>query len=147
MKLSTMLRLARVLLHVLQGMAICATVFPWLGQEQRNGQIRRWSRKLLLLCNVTVVQDGGALSGTPAPVLAQAMVVSNHVSWLDIFVIHSLYPSHFVAKATESLSVGAMGRMAVSTLNCTWGKTSTLSSASNGRLRKSELPQFVNCTA
>ena len=99
MKLSTMLRLARVLLHVLQGMAICATVFPWLGQEKRNGHIRRWSRQLLSLCKVTVVQDGGVLSATPAPVLAQAMVVSNHVSWLDIFVIHSLYPSHFVAKA------------------------------------------------
>jgi 1-acyl-sn-glycerol-3-phosphate acyltransferase len=99
MKLSTMLRLARVLLHVLQGMAICATVFPWLGQDQRNGQIRRWSRRLLALCNVTVAQDGGALAAAPAPVLAQAMLVSNHVSWLDIFVIHSLAPSHFVAKA------------------------------------------------
>lgn len=99
MALSTMWRLARVLLHVLQGMAICATVFPWLGREKRNGQIRRWSRQLLRLCNVTVVQDGGVTSAAPAPVLAQAMLVSNHVSWLDIFVIHSLYPSHFVAKA------------------------------------------------
>lgn len=94
-----MLRLARVLTHVLQGMAICAVMFPWLGQERRNGHIRRWSRHLLTLCNVTVVQDGGVSTAAPAPVLSQAMVVSNHVSWLDIFVIHSLYPSHFVAKA------------------------------------------------
>ncbi|KQQ47310.1 acyl-phosphate glycerol 3-phosphate acyltransferase [Duganella sp. Leaf126] len=99
MTLSTMVRLARVLLHVLQGMAICAVVFPWLGPERRNDHIRRWSHQLLALCKVTVVEDGGALGPAPAPVLSQAMVVANHVSWLDIFVIHSLYPSHFVAKA------------------------------------------------
>ena len=27
------------------------------------------------------------------------MIVSNHVSWLDIFVINALHPSHFVAKS------------------------------------------------
>ncbi|MET0267409.1 MAG: lysophospholipid acyltransferase family protein [Duganella sp.] len=77
-------------------MAICAVVFPWIGQERRNGHIRRWSTRLLALCNVTVEQSA---FGTPAAVPAQAMVVANHVSWLDIFVLHSLYPSHFVAKA------------------------------------------------
>jgi len=94
MKLSMIFRLVRVTLHVLLGMAICATVFPWLGQEKRNGHIRRWSTRLLKMCNVTVEQRVGS-----APVLERAMVVSNHVSWLDIFVIHSLHPSHFVAKA------------------------------------------------
>lgn len=43
MKISMILRLARVMLHVLLGMAICATVFPWIGQDKRNGHIRRWS--------------------------------------------------------------------------------------------------------
>ena len=94
MKLSTIFRLVRVLLHVFKGMAICATVFPWIGQEKRNGHIRRWSTKLLAMCNVTVELDAGS-----APALAHSMVVANHVSWLDIFVVHSLYPSHFVAKA------------------------------------------------
>ena len=94
MKISMMLRLARVFLHVLTGMAICATVFPWLGQEQRNAHIRRWSTRLLKMCNVTVEQRAGGVAA-----LEHAVVVSNHVSWLDIFVIHSLHPSHFVAKA------------------------------------------------
>lgn len=93
MKISMIFRLARVLLHVLLGMAICATVFPWIGQERRNGHIRRWSTRLLAMCNVTVEQSAGV------PLLERAMVVANHVSWLDIFVIHSLHPSHFVAKA------------------------------------------------
>jgi len=87
-------RLARVVVHVLIGMAICATVFPWIGRDRRDGHIRRWSRKLLAMCNVTVEERAGS-----AEVLRHAMVVANHVSWLDIFVIHSLYPSRFVAKA------------------------------------------------
>ncbi|MET0321178.1 MAG: lysophospholipid acyltransferase family protein [Duganella sp.] len=99
MKLSTSVRLARVFLHVLWGMAICAVVFPWSARARRNHLIRRWSTRLLALCNVTVAQDGGVLCATPAPVLDQGVVVANHVSWLDIFVIHSLHPSHFVAKA------------------------------------------------
>ncbi|MYM68949.1 1-acyl-sn-glycerol-3-phosphate acyltransferase [Pseudoduganella sp. FT55W] len=94
MKLSTIFRLARVMLHVFKGMAICATVFPWIGQEKRNGHIRRWSTKLLRMCNVTVEQAAGS-----APALEHCVVVANHVSWLDIFVVHSLHPSHFVAKA------------------------------------------------
>ena len=93
MKLSMIFRLVRVFLHVLRGMAICATVFPWSGQEKRNAHIRRWSTRLLAMCNVTVEQAGGV------PLLERTMVVANHVSWLDIFVIHSLHPSHFVAKA------------------------------------------------
>jgi 1-acyl-sn-glycerol-3-phosphate acyltransferase len=94
MKLSTIFRLVRVLLHVFKGMAICAMVFPWLGPEKRNAQIRRWSTRLLAMCNVTVSHAPGSV-----PALSRCMVVANHVSWLDIFVVHSLYPSHFVAKA------------------------------------------------
>ncbi|MFA9216125.1 MAG: lysophospholipid acyltransferase family protein [Sphingomonadaceae bacterium] len=94
MNISLMFRLVRVLLHVLVGMSTCAVLFPWLGKDGRDGHIRRWSRRLLALCNVTVELAPGS-----APVLEQAAVVANHVSWLDIFVILSLYPSRFVAKA------------------------------------------------
>lgn len=93
MKILLAFRLARVVAHVLLGMAICAVVFPWISTESRNGHIRRWSRRLLALCNVTVEQAEGA------PVLDHAMVVANHVSWLDIFVIDALQPCRFVAKA------------------------------------------------
>jgi 1-acyl-sn-glycerol-3-phosphate acyltransferase len=93
MKISVIWRLARVTAHVLLGMAICATVFPWIAQDKRNGHIRRWSTRLLRMCNVSVEQHAAA------PMLERAVVVANHVSWLDIFVVHSLHPSHFVAKA------------------------------------------------
>lgn len=92
MKLLLAFRLLRVLLHLLLGLLTCALVFPWVGSACRNGHIQRWSRRLLGICQVSVVQMG-------APALGHALVVANHVSWLDIFVINALNPSRFVAKS------------------------------------------------
>jgi len=88
------LRIARLVFHLLSGMAICALFFPWIDRESREIHIRRWSRHLLGICNVHVQITGG--SAAPR---AQALVVANHVSWLDIFVLNALYPCRFVAKA------------------------------------------------
>lgn len=93
MNLRLILRLTRVLIHLLAGLATCALVFPWAGRGRRNRHIERWSRKLLRICGVSVEHGPGA-----AP-LSHAMIVANHVSWLDIFVINALHPSRFVAKA------------------------------------------------
>lgn len=92
LKLTLAYRLLRVLLQLILGMATCALLFPWLGQAARNRHIRRWSRRLLGICGVHVAP--GVSSA-----LLHAMVVSNHVSWLDIFVINALHPCRFVAKA------------------------------------------------
>ena len=86
-------RLARVILHLLAGLATCALVFPWAGRALRDAATRRWSRRLLAICNVR------AESAPGAPPLEHAVFVANHISWLDIFVINSLYPCRFVAKA------------------------------------------------
>lgn len=86
-------RLTRAILHLLAGLAICTIVFPWASAALRERFTRYWSRRLLALCRVQVEQPPGP------PALAHAMVVANHVSWLDIFVINSLYPCRFVAKA------------------------------------------------
>jgi 1-acyl-sn-glycerol-3-phosphate acyltransferase len=84
-------RLLRVFLHLFSGLAICALVFPWAGAARRDDWIRNWSRRLLGICGVRLEQRGEAL--------AHALVVANHVSWLDIFVINSLHPCRFVAKS------------------------------------------------
>ena len=86
-------RLTRVFFHVFAGLATCTFVFPWLSAASRNGHIGRWSRRLVAICGVSVEQAPGH------PVLEHAMVVANHVSWLDIFVINALQPCRFVAKA------------------------------------------------
>jgi len=86
-------RLARLVLHLLAGLATCALVFPWAGMALRERLVRRWSARLLGICRVRVERARG-----PAA-LDHALVVANHISWLDIFVINATLPCRFVAKA------------------------------------------------
>ncbi len=94
MNLLLVFRLLRVTLHLFSGGVTCALLFPWLGGAARDRHIGRWSRQLLGMCGVKLEQTPGA-----PPVLAGAMVIANHVSWLDIFVINAVHPCRFVAKA------------------------------------------------
>ncbi|MFP5391608.1 MAG: lysophospholipid acyltransferase family protein [Gammaproteobacteria bacterium] len=93
MRLKLAFRLTRVLLHLARGLLTCALLFPWLGRERRDRHIQRWSHALLRICGIGVERMPGE-----AP-LAHALIVANHVSWLDIFVINALQPARFVAKA------------------------------------------------
>ncbi|MFC3459586.1 MULTISPECIES: lysophospholipid acyltransferase family protein [Massilia] len=86
-------RLARVVFHLLAGLASCALVFPWARSGRRAQLTQRWSRRLLAICGVRVEEAPGNAA------LEHALFVSNHVSWLDIFVINALHPCRFVAKA------------------------------------------------
>ncbi|SHG36871.1 1-acyl-sn-glycerol-3-phosphate acyltransferase [Massilia sp. CF038] len=86
-------RVSRVILHLIGGLAVCALIFPWAGAGLRARVTARWSRDLLGICGVQLDQAEGSAA------LAHAMIVSNHVSWLDIFVINALYPCRFVAKS------------------------------------------------
>lgn len=89
------LRFARVFLHVMRGVATCAFIFPWIASPKREALVRRWSFQLLALCKVRVKfidQSGGQIAD-------HALIIANHVSWLDIFVINSWQACHFVAKA------------------------------------------------
>ena len=94
LKLLLTYRLARVAIHLAIGMTKSLVLFPWLDVEGRNRRIRAWSRQLLAICNVTV-----EASASHAAALEHCLVVANHVSWLDIFVIDAVHPCRFVAKA------------------------------------------------
>src|SRR5450830_1213713 len=88
-------RILRLVVHLFVGMAICAFLFPWTSAVGRENHIRRWSRQLLGICGIQVVLRQPA--GTSLP--KHALFVSNHISWLDIFVINSIQPCRFVAKS------------------------------------------------
>jgi 1-acyl-sn-glycerol-3-phosphate acyltransferase len=93
LKIQLAWRLARVVFHLICGLGTCMLVFPWARARRRERLVRGWSRRLLGLCHVSVEQGPGAEA------LPHALIVANHVSWLDIFVINSMHPCRFVAKA------------------------------------------------
>jgi len=84
-----------MMLHLVIGLWTCAFVFPLTDAAGRERRIRRWSIKLLAICGVQLKISH--MGNTREP--ARALIVSNHVSWIDIFVINSLHPCRFVAKS------------------------------------------------
>ncbi|KVD83502.1 glycerol acyltransferase [Burkholderia sp. ABCPW 14] len=88
------LRKARLVLHLLSGMAIIALRFKRATPERRQEITRRWTVKMLQLCGMRLVVHNDA-----ARLDASALVVGNHVSWLDIYVINAWRPTPFVSKA------------------------------------------------
>jgi 1-acyl-sn-glycerol-3-phosphate acyltransferase len=89
------LSFVRVMLHLLQGLLIAAVVFPWIDSASRDRHIKRWAAALLAILHIKVELQVHA----GAEPVQRALIVANHVSWLDIFVINSQNPCRFVAKA------------------------------------------------
>jgi 1-acyl-sn-glycerol-3-phosphate acyltransferase len=92
-RLRAVARLFRCVVHGLHGLWIALLRFPSLSIAERQARIRWWSRKMLCLIGIEL-----RVEGTPAP--AGSLLVANHVSWLDIMVVHSVIPgARFVSKA------------------------------------------------
>ncbi|HET7096880.1 MAG TPA: lysophospholipid acyltransferase family protein, partial [Casimicrobiaceae bacterium] len=88
-------RFCRVLAHIAGGLATTVFVFPWIGPSRKRALIRRWSRQLLQMLSVrrrVTWQHEGGMRG-------HVLIVANHISWLDIFVLNSQQPVRFIAKA------------------------------------------------
>ena len=79
--------------HAAAGALILRFVYPRTTPARHAHIMRAWSRKLLRILAVETVVEG------PAPHWSgPVMVVANHVSWLDIFVISSVRATRFIAK-------------------------------------------------
>lgn len=70
-----------------------AVAYPWLSLRWRRALKRRWSRQLLEILGIRLKVGAGRTALPPG------LIVSNHISWLDIFVINALAPAAFVSKA------------------------------------------------
>jgi len=86
-------RLVRLCVHLIHGCFYVGVLFPFLNSRLRFRAIRLWSRKLLRILHVRYTVRGHLPAGTPT------LIVSNHVSWLDIWVINSVIGVRFVAKS------------------------------------------------
>lgn len=87
-------RLARLIAHIGYGCFYVGALFPFLSYRRRLRAIKRWSRHLLAILHVHCTVHG-ALPRGQQPTL----IVCNHVSWLDIWVIDAVLPVRFVAKS------------------------------------------------
>lgn len=79
--------------HVLDGRRSLRRDFPQLSPGQREQVVRQWSRRMLRILGIELHVMGDVPRGGPM------LVVSNHVSWLDILVINAVRPARFVSKA------------------------------------------------
>ncbi|MBD3805161.1 MAG: 1-acyl-sn-glycerol-3-phosphate acyltransferase, partial [Thioclava sp.] len=73
--------------------ATVSVVYPWIDIRFRRALKRRWSRQLLEMLGIRLKLGAGR---TALP--ARGLVVCNHISWLDIYVINALTPAAFVSK-------------------------------------------------
>ena len=88
------LRKLRLVLHLLHGMWTVATRFPRASDALKLELNRAWSLKMLRLAGLLLV-----VHNDEARLDRGVLVVGNHVSWIDIYVINAWRPTPFVSKA------------------------------------------------
>jgi 1-acyl-sn-glycerol-3-phosphate acyltransferase len=83
----------RVWTHFLGGVAQGGLLFPRLSKPQRDRRVQLWARTMLERIGVELKVVGAPVAAGPV------LLVSNHVSWVDILALHAVCPYRFVAKA------------------------------------------------
>jgi len=88
-------RTARVGVHLVEALVVSAVVFPFARTATKERLMRRWSERLLRMLAIDA-RICGVQDRSP---LGNVLIVANHISWLDIFVLNMLQPARFIGKA------------------------------------------------
>lgn len=86
-------KLMRATAHAVRGFWIIKTTFPRLGQTEREAHVNAWAGQMLRIVDIELV-----VMGTP-PEAGPVLLVANHISWLDILVMHASRHCRFVSKS------------------------------------------------
>lgn len=86
-------RLVLALVHAFVGLLTIVLVFPRLSQAQRQIRVQVWSLRMLSCLGITLRIAGRPVQSGPA------LLVANHISWLDITSLHATRFCRFVSKA------------------------------------------------
>ena len=86
-------RMLRLLGHLLKGLWVVTLQFPRLTPEQQYIRVQVWSQQLLACLGISL-----RVLGQP-PVGGPVMLVANHISWLDIPVMHAARHCCFISKS------------------------------------------------
>ena len=84
---------ARAIAHAVAGLRTIAFRFPALDAAQREREVSQWAQRMLDVLGIAL-----EVHGTP-PAHGPMLLVSNHLSWLDILVMHAARFCRFVSKA------------------------------------------------
>jgi 1-acyl-sn-glycerol-3-phosphate acyltransferase len=79
--------------HVVVGWFTIYFRFPQLNQQQRDARVQVWAMQLLRIWGIDLEVRGKPVTIGPA------LLVCNHISWLDILVIHATRHCRFVSKS------------------------------------------------
>ena len=86
-------RVLRLLAHALHGLLVVLLRFPRLAPEQQQARVQAWALDLLRCAGVTL-----QVQGEP-PRQGPMLLVANHLSWLDIPVMHAARYCRFISKS------------------------------------------------
>ena len=86
-------KLSRAMVHAAQGFWTIKTVFPKIEQDDRHARVHVWAGQMLQIVGIQLV-----VNGTP-PAEGPVLLVANHISWLDILVMHASRHCRFVSKS------------------------------------------------
>ena len=92
--LISLFRACRIILHLAYGMTL-ASIYPVIHSAGQRRILKSWSRRLLDILNIGIQVEGQQLARGEGGCL----LVANHISWLDIFVLSAIHPSQFIAKS------------------------------------------------
>lgn len=85
-------KLLRAVIHTARGFWTIRTVFPKLEQKEQERRVNVWAQQMLVIVGIE-------LSVTGVPSAGPVLLVANHISWLDIVVMHAARHCRFVSKA------------------------------------------------
>jgi 1-acyl-sn-glycerol-3-phosphate acyltransferase len=87
------IRLGLMVPHLILGVALAGLALPLLKPAQLDRIIMAWGRRLLKILGVQARVEN------PPGVPGGALLVCNHVSWLDVYLIFAAQRVHFVSKS------------------------------------------------
>lgn len=86
-------RLLRMLVHLGLGLWIIQFRFPRMSQVARDAAVQAWAHTMLACLGVQLRVLG------EVPTTGPVLLVANHISWLDIVVMHAARHCRFISKS------------------------------------------------
>lgn len=88
-----LLRFMQIIIWLIRILWTCRSSYLQKDEQQRMQQAQQWSAECLRILHIDL-----DIHGRQPEKLQHTLIVSNHVSWLDIFVLSKIFPVYFVAK-------------------------------------------------